>query len=81
MKFKKGDKVRQIHSGYGTDYQDNGKEAIVIDVGLYYVRENEGIKIAPIGKWVYIQEIRGEKGFELALPVTQTERLRRIGII
>ncbi len=79
MKFKVGDKVRQIKQGYGTDSRDNGKEAFVIEVGLNYIINNGGITINTIGEWEWDQTIRGEDGFELVIRLTQTENLRRLG--
>ena len=64
-KFRVGDKVRQTQGGSGTDEKDNGKEAIVLEVGLTYNKKGDGIVIKPIEKWSWEQHKRGEKAFEL----------------
>ena len=51
VRFKSGDRVRQIKSGYGTDRYDNGKEAIVVSVNHKYLGPNDGIIINRIGNW------------------------------
>lgn len=65
-KFKVGNKVKQISSGYGTDPSDTGKEGIVTEIGLTYIDVGDGINIKTIGDWECKQNIRGEKAFVLA---------------
>src|SRR6185369_14303435 len=60
MKFKVGDRVRQIVSGWNTSPYDNEKEAVVLEV------ENDKIRIREIGTWALVTtEWRNERGFEL----------------
>jgi len=67
MKFKVGDRIKQIKDGYGTSREDMGKEAIVQEIGLFYFisYKKDGIRIKRIGKWEYNQNTVGEEGFEL----------------
>lgn len=64
-KLQVGDRIKQVWSGYGTGYEDNHKEAIVVKVGLTYSKNGDGIKIDRIGKWRANYDIVGEGGFEL----------------
>ena len=59
-KFKKGDRIRQVSTGWGTTHEDQGKEAIVDEAGA-----DGSIKLNRIGNWVLEQEWVWEEGFEL----------------
>jgi len=59
-KFKVGDRVRQTDWGWNTHPEDNGKEAIVIEVA------DDEIKIKEIGNWFWRPDSpRNMRGFEL----------------
>lgn len=66
MKFKIGDKIRQIKEGWNTLKIDNEKIAVVTKVGGSYIRNTDGIEIEGIDKFAYSPKTwRGEDGFEL----------------
>ena len=64
-KFKVGDRVRVIKSGWGVHPKDIGKEAIVTGVGLNYIFPGDGILIKTIGSWYCWTYTCGEESFEL----------------
>ena len=69
MKFKVGDVVRQVGHGWNTNSGDEGKEAIVIEVGGKFLSglhsRNDGIRIECFGDWhLTTTDWRGEDGFE-----------------
>ena len=63
-KFKVGDTVKQVQSGWNTDPEDNGKEAIVIESGGKY-GEFDAIKIDTKNFVHKTDSWRGISGFEL----------------
>lgn len=69
-KFKVGDRVRQIESGYGTSPNDQGKVAIVTEIGndIWYYKDHNmlGMRINRLGnKWFCTQDVVGVNAFEL----------------
>lgn len=66
-KFKVGDRIKVVQSGYGTSPNDIGKEAIVETIGRDYMGSSidPGITIKRIGRWTCTQDIVGELGFEV----------------
>ena len=40
-KFAIGDRIRQIEGGWGTSDEDNGKEAIIAAMGVYFLATSD----------------------------------------
>lgn len=65
-KFKVGDIVIQVHGGYNTAPEDNGKKAKVIRIGGSFISNHDGISIISIDHYIHnVTGWRGEDAFEL----------------